>query len=76
VADASPLATVTTLVDLSLADTSVRDVRALAKLSALEQLDLRDTRVSKSDAQALAKQVAHVYWGNDKIGLEHFTRSR
>jgi hypothetical protein len=45
-------------------------------LTALEQLDLRDTRVSKSDAQALAKQVANVYWGNDKIGLEHFTRSK
>src|SRR5215468_4161235 len=73
-ADLSLRAGVTTLVDLSLADTQVKDVRGLAKLTALQQLDLRNTRVPKADARALAKQAAHVYWGNDKDGYEHFTK--
>jgi len=69
VSNIAPLAGVLTLDNLDLSDTKVTTVKkALAKHEQLGQVDLRQTKVPKAEAQWLGKRAGHVYWGANGEG--------
>jgi Leucine-rich repeat (LRR) protein len=70
ITDLAPLADMSSLIELDLSDTPVANIKPLGKLTALDQIDLRITKVSKTDAQWLGTIAKHVYWGADGEG--HF----